>query len=223
MNSLEQRYSRNSISFDNQVYLRVINQDHQAFDEMIEESPYYLSDCIIDQICHTLVIPWRLASASKKWTPEVITQTPEAIIRSSEAITRSPEVITRIPEVVQDELVHVKKANAFLECVYNKSASSSKEEILSFIFESIENAFFNKNIFFINEVLYRFDPSKTQIIASTGLARVTFRARSKLESWYTCVTRIWEFLSDKGENPQRLLRGLVVSHDQYFYSTRTPL
>jgi hypothetical protein len=99
--------------------------------------------------------------------------------------------------------------------------NASDAEALGYIFELIENAFAKHDLLFVNTLLANFDPNQTKLIVSTGLLRVTSRAKSKLSSWKLCAARISEYLNFRGENTKHLLRGLIRIDDPITISTTT--
>lgn len=101
------------------------------------------------------------------------------------------------------------------------SLHTSDAEVLGYTFELVENAFAKHDLLFVNALLANFDPDRTKPIVSTGLLRVTSRARSRLSSWKLCAARISEYLNRRGENTKHLLRGLIRADDPITISTTT--
>ena len=106
---------------------------------------------------------------------------------------------------------HEAEVKKCLNKLYSLQASDA--EVLGYIFELIENSFAKHDLLFVNTLLANFDPDRTKPIISTGLLRVTSRAKSKLSSWKSCAARIGEYLNSRGENTKHLLRGLIRTDD----------
>jgi hypothetical protein len=132
------------------------------------------------------------------------------------ALNDVDEVQTNQPKIGSQLEIEAQRC---LNKLYSLHASDA--EILGYVFELIENAFAEHDLLFVNALLANFDPNRTKLIISTGLLRVTSRAKSKLSSWKLCAARVSEFLNRRGENTKRLLRGLIRADDPIIFSTTT--
>lgn len=99
----------------------------------------------------------------------------------------------------------------------NKDDDDAKS--LSYLFDVIEQSFADHDLLFVDALLSTFDPKKCKPIISTGLLRSTFRAKSNLNAWRSCASRIISYLNQKGENTQHLLRGMIRANDGITLST----
>ena len=114
--------------------------------------------------------------------------------------------------------------SGFLAELYFKSRSGvdSKFFLLSFFFDRIEGAFFNRDLQRVEALLDEFDPTRTLDIVSVSVFRSTFRAKNRFKFWDGCLARVIKHLNDSGKDWKRQLRGLVGFHDTFVrtsYST----
>lgn len=119
--------------------------------------------------------------------------------------------------------VNIFSINLQVQKCLNKLYTSnvSDAELLGYLFEEIEKAFAKHDLLFVDAILANFDPTRTKIIISTGLLRVTSRAKTKLNSWMPCAAHIDEYLESCGENSKRLLRGLIKFDNAITISSTT--
>ena len=98
------------------------------------------------------------------------------------------------------------EANRHLTILYELKDTTAA---LGYLFNLIENALHEHNLFMVDAILEQFNPYKVDTIISTGLARVTSRARQRLPSWITCICKIKKTCISRGEDASHLLRGLI--------------
>jgi|GEM_PF-3308790 hypothetical protein len=111
------------------------------------------------------------------------------------------------------------QAQNYLNNLYSLKVSDA--ELLGYLFEEIEKSFAKHDLLFVDAVLANFDPTRTKTIISTGLLRVTSRAKKKLNSWMPCAAHINNYLNSCGENSKRLLRGLIKFDNAITISSST--
>lgn len=92
--------------------------------------------------------------------------------------------------------------------VYEKSCAGAEPEALKFLFSTIETAFEQEDLVFVDSLLAKFEPKQVNRMVAVGMVRCTFRARKLLESWKACLDRVAESLLERGEPAAHILRGL---------------
>ena len=61
----------------------------------------------------------------------------------------------------------------------------------------------------LDDLLNEFDPALANKISCTSVVRFTYRAKDYLPHWNDCLERIRVFFENSGDDPNRLLRGLL--------------
>jgi hypothetical protein len=145
------------------------------------------------------------------------------IYRSGSSIFFNSRLIIRIKNIGENQAKFssnvISEAQNFLNRLYGMKLSNA--EILGFLFEEIERAFAKHDLIYVNAILEKFEPNKTKTIISTGLLRVTSRAKKQLSSWLLCASKICQHLDSYGENSKHLLRGLIKFDNAITISSTT--
>lgn len=95
-----------------------------------------------------------------------------------------------------------------LQNIYVKSAEGKEGEALKYLYSVIERAFSSGNTELVDEILESFDPDRVGRMVSVGLVRATFRARSELKHWQSCLASVAYYLTQNDQSPSHILRGL---------------
>ena len=73
---------------------------------------------------------------------------------------------------------------------------------------SIEKTLMGRDLYTIDEMLGELDETKLSTQACISIIRCTFRVRNMINNWYDFRRRLHTEIYTRGENPDRLMRGL---------------
>ena len=90
----------------------------------------------------------------------------------------------------------------------NKLVKVIYDSDISGIIGEIEETLIDHDLYTIDEMLGELDETKLSTQACISVIRCTFRIRNMINNWYDFRRRLHTEIYTRGENPDRLMRGL---------------
>lgn len=137
------------------------------------------------------------------------------------AMTKHAGHIQAVSADTSDKSLNSEKLRASIEYVYCNDEASVFDDTMSRValrgvVDSVEDLADNREYLALDRLLSFVNPERLRPITAVAFLRSSYAVKARLSNWNGLYQVVYAHLSDIGENPKRLLRGLSVPRPESY-------